>query len=96
MRFTVLLSAWIALPAIGSAECGGNFSAFIDGLGAEARGMGYDEATVAGFLSSVRQDPAVLKADRAQGVFQKPFIEFSRRLISQQRLEKGRNSRPTP
>ena len=31
----------------------------------------------------------MLKADRAQGVFQKPFIEFSRRLISQNRIERG-------
>jgi lytic murein transglycosylase len=37
----------------------------------------------------VRQDPAVIRADRAQGVFQLPFIDFSRRLISQNRIQNG-------
>jgi len=35
-------------------------------------------------------DQSVLDADRAQGVFQLPFIDFSRRLISQGRINKGR------
>ncbi|MDK3020254.1 lytic murein transglycosylase [Pseudodonghicola flavimaris] len=72
------------------ADCGGSFSSFVDGLKAEARSQGHDRATVDTFFRGVRQDPAVLKADRAQGVFQKPFIEFSRRLISKNRLDKGR------
>ena len=32
----------------------------------------------------------MLRADQAQGVFQKPFIEFSRRLISENRINRGR------
>ena len=59
---------------------------------ASGRGFegGHDAGTVDRFLRSVRQDPKVLRADRAQGVFQKPFVEFSRRLISQNRIDRGR------
>ena len=61
----------------------------MDGLAAEAVQLGHDEATVRSFFAGVRQDPAVIRADRAQGVFQMPFIDFSRRLISQNRLQNG-------
>ncbi len=90
MRFSWTLSLFLLFPMSVYAQCGGSFSSFMSGLSAEARQKGYDKATVSRFFANVRQDGKVLKADRAQGVFQKPFIEFSRRLISGQRLEKGR------
>ncbi|MEY8837936.1 lytic transglycosylase domain-containing protein, partial [Cribrihabitans sp. XS_ASV171] len=93
MRFPKTLASSAALfllAAPGFAQCGGSFPAFVDGLKAEAVSRGHDRAAVDAFFRGVRQDGAVLKADRAQGVFQKPFIEFSRRLISSNRLEMGR------
>ncbi|MEL6467897.1 MAG: lytic murein transglycosylase [Pseudomonadota bacterium] len=78
------------LPGVVLAQCGGDFSAFKAGLKSEAVARGIPAQTAEKFLSSVRQDPAVLRADRAQGVFQRPFIDFSRRLISQNRIETGR------
>lgn len=72
------------------AQCGGSFSDFIGDMKAEAKTRGYNTATVNGFFKGVQQDPKVLRADRAQGVFQKPFIDFSRRLISQNRIDAGR------
>lgn len=86
--FAGLMALCMAAPAV-HAQCGGPFPAFVDGLKSEAMAAGHDRATVDAFFRSVRQDPKVLKADRAQGVFQKPFIEFSRRLISKNRLDKG-------
>ena len=77
-------------PAIAQTPCGGSFSEFVDGLKVEAVEKGHDLAAVDRFFAGVRQDPAVLRADQAQGVFQKPFIEFSRRLISNDRIERGR------
>ncbi|WP_299621046.1 lytic murein transglycosylase [uncultured Tateyamaria sp.] len=77
-------------PVVAMAQCGGSFNAFKDGLQAEAVAKGIDASTARAFLAGVRQDPAVLKADRAQGVFQRPFIDFSRRLISQNRIDTGR------
>ncbi|WP_299719279.1 lytic murein transglycosylase [uncultured Tateyamaria sp.] len=82
--------ALLALPGLAAAQCGGSFPAFKSGLKSDAVARGIAPATADRFLASVRQDPAVLKADRAQGVFQRPFIDFSRRLISQGRIDAGR------
>ncbi|MEO1362553.1 MAG: lytic murein transglycosylase [Pseudomonadota bacterium] len=80
----------MCLPLSAAAQCGGSFAAFKSALVTEATAQGIDRGIAERFLSSVRQDPAVLKADRAQGVFQRPFIDFSRRLISQNRIDAGR------
>ncbi|WP_293576880.1 lytic murein transglycosylase [Phaeobacter sp.] len=82
--------ALIALPISAQAQCGGNFTSFVTSLKEEALTGGYDRATVNRFFKGVQKDAAVLKADRAQGVFQKPFVEFSRRLISQNRIDRGK------
>ncbi|MBO9472996.1 lytic murein transglycosylase [Shimia sp. R10_1] len=83
-----VLSITTASTAI--AQCGGSFNSFVNGLKKEARAMGYDKSTVNAFFANVRQDPATLKADRSQGVFQRPFLDFSQRLISQNRIDVGR------
>ncbi len=83
----ILAAALFASPAF--SQCGGGFNSFVNGLKAEAVNKGFDASTVNGFFQGVQQDGAVLRADRAQGVFQKPFIEFSRRLISQNRIDRG-------
>ncbi|MEQ3710853.1 MAG: lytic murein transglycosylase [Tateyamaria sp.] len=82
--------ALCALPLSTWAQCGGGFNAFKSGLAAEATTRGIAKDTANAFLSGVQQDPKVLRADRAQGVFQRPFIDFSRRLISQNRIDAGR------
>lgn len=81
-------AALLASPAL--AQCGGSFNSFVNGLKSEAMQQGFDASTVDAFFNGVQQDGAVLKADRAQGVFQKPFIDFSRRLISQNRIDRGK------
>ena len=94
MRPTFLAAALAALTlpasAYAQAKCGGDFSSFIADAKAEAVANGADPAKAERFFSGLRQDPAVLRADQAQGVFQKPFIEFSRRLISENRINRGR------
>jgi lytic murein transglycosylase len=89
MRFLsgLVAATLFASPAL--AQCGGGFNSFVKGLKAEAVQQGFDKPTVNAFFKGVQQDGAVLKADRAQGVFQKPFIDFSRHLISQNRIERG-------
>ncbi|MFK7875352.1 MAG: lytic murein transglycosylase [Paracoccaceae bacterium] len=91
MRFFALICVCLFLPLPSFAACGGNFISFVNSLEDEAQSIGYQPDLTQRFFANVRQDPKVLKADRAQGVFQKPFVEFSRRLISQQRLNKGRD-----
>lgn len=84
-----ILCAVLTLPARAETPCGGSFDAFKDGLRTEAVAAGISRATATAFLQNVAADPRVLRADRSQGVFQKPFIEFSRRLISDNRITTG-------
>lgn len=95
MRFFRLLPALAlslaALPVWPATPCGGSFNGFVNGLKAEAVTKGHAPASVDRFFASARQDNAVLKADRAQGVFQKPFTEFANHLISSGRLNTGRS-----
>lgn len=89
-RLLATLLAIAPLPALANAPCGGNFNTFLEGLEAEAvASHNISPKTAAEFLASVRPDPAVLRADRAQGVFQRPFVDFSRRLISTDRINRG-------
>jgi len=92
MRFVALTVLILALPAMAAAQCGGAFNRFVDGLKAEAIARGKPASVVDAFFAGVRQNPEVLRADRGQGVFQMPFIDFSRRLISQNRIERGQQS----
>jgi len=70
--------------------CGGPFPAFVNGLKAEAQAQGHPRTSVDAFFKSVRQDDRTLAADRRQGVFQLPFVDFARHLISQNRIDNGR------
>ncbi|MGB7240750.1 MAG: lytic murein transglycosylase [Sulfitobacter sp.] len=92
-----LISSLFALtlsivPAVSQAACGGSFRSFVDGLKSEAAAYGHAPDAIDRFFRTTRQDPAVLRADKAQGVFQRPFIDFSRRLISADRLNRGRSN----
>ncbi|MHA7875399.1 lytic murein transglycosylase [Roseivivax sp.] len=88
---TALALALLAMPASAFAQaCGGDFTAFKAGLKEEAVARGIAPASAERFLASVSRDQSVLAADRRQGIFQAPFIDFSRRLISQNRLDRGR------
>lgn len=84
------LLAALAAPALAETPCGGDFGAFREALRAEAVAAGADPDAAARFLAAARQDEATLAADGRQGVFQMPFVDFARRLISADRLETGR------
>ena len=90
MRLFSALAATLVFSTPAFAQCDRSFSGFVTELKAEAVQAGHKPASVDAFFRNVKQDPKVLKADRAQGVFQKPFIEFSRRLISKNRIDKGK------
>ena len=75
----------------GLVKCGGGFQTFTSAMKTEAVGRGHAKETVEAFFASVRQDKATLKADRSQGIFQRPFIDFSRRLISNDRMSRGKS-----
>jgi lytic murein transglycosylase len=90
-----LLAAALAVTTLPAAAqgCGGPFASFVDGLKSEAIAQGQPREVVDRFFRSVRQDPAVLQRDRSQGFFTRPFIDFSRQLISQDRLTRGQRMR---
>ena len=75
----------------GLVKCGGGFKSFTSAMKKEAIARGHSKASVDKFFASVRLDKATLKADRSQGIFQRPFIDFSRRLISQNRMSRGQS-----
>ena len=89
LRSMTALSLMVLTATPALSACGGSFGTFVQGLKAEAISRGHDAATVDRFFAWVRQDGAVLKADRAQGVFQLDFTTFARRLISQNRINAG-------
>lgn len=90
MRFLPLvLALTCASPALANVPCGGSFSSFVKNAKAEAVRKGHDKGTVNKFFANAAHSPAVIKADRSQGVFKKNFIEFSRAVISQNRMSNG-------
>ena len=84
------LLAALAGPALAEVPCGGPFGDFVAAMQAEAVAQVHDPAVTARFFAGAAQDPKVLKADRAQGVFQLPFTDFANRLISQNRIDTGK------
>ncbi|MEO1637627.1 MAG: lytic murein transglycosylase [Pseudomonadota bacterium] len=89
MRLTALAFSLFASAATAQ-TCDGPVGPFIEGVKAEARAQGIPQQTIDAFFAGAQIDQAVINADRAQGVFQRDFIDFSRRLISQNRIDNGR------
>lgn len=79
-------------PLAAQVPCGGTFSSFLKAVATEAQQRGFSQDEIRRFLASAVQDPEVLRADRAQGIFQRPFVDFSRRLISQNRIDAGQRN----
>jgi lytic murein transglycosylase len=70
--------------------CGGDLSAFLAGVKAEAIAAGATPDAADRTLAGAQIDQKVLSRDRAQGVFKQTFLEFSQRTVSQARLDIGR------
>lgn len=93
LRILISLAISLApLSATAAVPCGGSFGGFVNKMKAEAVKRGHDRATVDRFFASARQDPKVIRADRSQGIFQRTFTDFSRRLISQNRVDNGKRN----
>lgn len=96
MRYPMFVAALLtgaglaAQPVMADVACGGSFSGFVSKMKEEAVARGYPQDVVNRFFNGTRQDNKVLAADRRQGIFKTSFIDFSRRLIAQYRLDRGR------
>jgi lytic murein transglycosylase len=84
----VLWLGCIAAPALAAAPCGGDFTAWLQGVKQEAAGQGISQRTIQSALSGVTYDPSVIARDRAQGVFKQSFEQFSGRMVPP-RLARG-------
>ncbi|WP_425053229.1 lytic murein transglycosylase [Psychromarinibacter sp. S121] len=71
-------------------ECGGSFGDFVNRMKAKAEEMSYPPEVTTPFFRSANYLQRTINADRAQGIFNSDFIDFSRRLIAQYRLDRGR------
>ncbi|MGB0959245.1 MAG: lytic murein transglycosylase [Halocynthiibacter sp.] len=94
---TLAITAAFSLSLLGTtshakAPCGGSFKSFLNDFKREAKSKGHDGATIDKFLRNAAIDKKVLKADRSQGVFKKSFIDFSRAVISKNRLQHGQKN----
>lgn len=94
LRFAL---AGVAALQFGSASaevpCGGDFRDFINGVKAEALANGNSRETLESFFDDVRHDPEVVRRDGQQGIFKKTFIEFSKLVMTEHRMIKGREFR---
>ncbi len=71
--------------------CGGDLAFWLEGVIAEAKAAGVSDKAITE-LKKAQIDERTLKRDRTQTVFNLTFAEFSKRLISEQRLKKGREN----
>ncbi len=81
-----------ALSSAASGNCGGEFNKFLENIKKESREIGYTEEIVDAFFENVSLNPKVLEADRAQGIFLRPFNEFAPRLINEYRMHHGKKN----
>jgi membrane-bound lytic murein transglycosylase B len=79
---------WLAgNPRASAAEA---FPTWLAGLRREARGRGIRDRTLDEALAGVRPIPAVIEADRRQPEGRMTFAEYRRRVVSDTRIDKGR------
>jgi membrane-bound lytic murein transglycosylase B len=82
-----LIAAWPALPALAEAP---SFDAWVAELRAEARAAGISEATLDAALEGIAPIPRVIELDRRQPEGRFTFEQYNQRVLSQDRIERGR------
>ncbi|MEP3279631.1 MAG: lytic murein transglycosylase [Stappiaceae bacterium] len=89
----VAASVSIGLSVAANAACRntGNFNKWLADFKSEARANGISDRTIKNALGNVSYSKKVIGNDRKQVVFSLSFLDFSSRLISQNRLNVGRS-----
>ncbi|MCP5080483.1 MAG: lytic murein transglycosylase [Alphaproteobacteria bacterium] len=90
LALTVGLSAMSGGAQAQQAPCGGNFDRWLKQVRGEAGQMGISRRVISSALRGLTPDPKVLSRDRRQGVFSQTFLKFSGRMISKNRMNRGR------
>jgi lytic murein transglycosylase len=96
-KFMAAAAAIVAasLAAMGGARAGTScqsepFPAWLETFKREAAQQGISQETIERALDGVTFDPGVVARDRAQGVFTQTFLEFSNRMVSSNRISRGK------
>jgi lytic murein transglycosylase len=66
-----------------------SFERWLDDFKREAAKAGVSRGAITAALGAVAYDPAIVRKDRAQGVFAQTFLVFSGRMVSADRLKQG-------
>ncbi len=66
-----------------------SFQSWLDEMKRDASAAGVSRGTVADVLGGLAYDPAIVRRDRAQGVFAQSFLQFSGRMVSADRMQRG-------
>lgn len=92
-RLALTLSLLLSGSGLAAAQqCGGDFGAFLQGVRAEAEAKGLSAGAIDAAVADMRQDPKVLAADRAQGVFAQDWQQFATRMVNGYRLQQGKEN----
>ena len=92
-RLALTLSLLLSGSGLAAAQqCGGDFGAFLQGVRAEAQAKGLSAGAIDTAVADMRQDPKVLAADRAQGVFAQDWQQFATRMVNGYRLQQGKEN----
>ncbi len=86
------LAVIVATPALAAQSCRntGSFSAWLSDFKHDAVAAGISQRTVDSALRGITLDQRVIKRDRAQSLFSLSFVQFVDRLVSKNRIVKGR------
>jgi lytic murein transglycosylase len=66
-----------------------SFERWLDGVKQEAASQGISQSVIASALPEMVFDPAIVRRDRGQGVFQQSFLQFSDRMAANFRVQGG-------
>jgi len=86
-----LFCAMLAAPALAAAACQntGNFETWLQAFKKDAASQGISQKVIAEAAPSMTFDPAIIKRDHGQAVFNQTFIQFSDRMIGGPRIPNG-------
>ena len=89
----VVMVVLLASSPARAAQCepAAGFDAWLDGFKREAIAAGISQKTLSSAFTGVAPDAKIIGYDRNQKVFRQTFEEFSGRMISLNRLQKGGN-----
>ncbi len=82
----------VPLPASSATTCDQpeSFANWLARMKTEAISAGISRRTVTNALGGVAYDPAIIRRDRARGVFAQSFLQFSGRMVAGYRMQQGK------